>query len=60
MVTPLGEGPLRLVTSDGKREERLDGPTALPAARHLPYRIHCGKSDDLHRVIRLDLHEGTA
>ena len=59
-ATPLGEVSLRLVTSDGKREKRLDGPTALPAARHLPYRIHCGESNDLHRVIRLDLHEGAA
>lgn len=59
-ATPLVQEPLRLVTCDGKRERPLDGPTALPATRPCPYRIHCGENDELHRVVRLDLHEGAA
>ena len=60
-VTPLGGESLRLITLDGKREKRLDGPAPLPVdAGHVRYRIHCGEDGQLHRVIRLDMHEGTA
>lgn len=55
-VVPLVEGRLSLVSSDGKcrpLKEQVDLPVG---AGHVPWRIHFGERDELHRVIRLDLH----
>ena len=59
-VVPLVEG-LSLFSSDGERRKRLDAEAVLPIVdKHVPWRIHCGEDDQLHRVVRVDLHGGAA
>ena len=60
-VAPLVQGRLSLVSSERKSGRPLTEQVDLPVgAGHVSWRIHFGNRDQLHRVIRLDLHKGTA
>lgn len=59
-VKPLCKGVI-LISSDGKKRGALKQAVDLQIVNtHIPYRIHFGESNELHRVIRLDLHKGAA
>ena len=60
-VTPLGQECVRLVPSNGESGRLVREPVDLPIGNgHVLWRIHFGDSDQLHRVIRLDLYRGVA
>ena len=61
VLTPASEVPMRLVSLSGKIDRELDQRIDVPIGhRREDWRIHVGPSDRLHRVIRFDLHKGTA
>ena len=60
-LAPIGEVPMRLVSESGKGDRKLDQPVDVSIAnRSVDWRIHLGLNDQLHRVIRFDLHKGAA
>ena len=58
-VAPHGQGCVRLVPSNRESSRLVREPVDLPIGNDQAlWRIHFGDNDQLHRVIRLDMHRG--